>query len=486
MPTINVPDTEAEMAIPSVSFAERSTSGGFLGGLITQGISEAPAILQARKEKMKLQAAGDIESRLQLAGAEFEDNIANLRTQLESGMPPQKAKLEANILLPKIARKYGISIKEAKEMQSLYNEQINDLGYRGEASGAVQFWTTADGTVKNNLSDPAVQKNISISTLSRVAPATFTTIMENPDLQEEVLNLASRAEIGGWTDSIDKARLASMSANKQKAETEAKRLINARTKDVYGQLLDLTRVQMKAVKAAGSLSPDLRGKLMVDLKEHIRMSADPDILTAAGMTMQSYESQFGDLNNLLTAVDSSSQLKNTEYASSVLDTQLALEAAKAVAAAPARDRLNLQLSPKIQALYTAGFYAKSMGFEGDFAITSPSIILERVANIETHSKRIVRDQSAFKDATSADDYSFQNAFGNVLQDLETINFALQKDERGFSVSGMDILGSVSAAKAAVESKAYKEYVAAHPEFAGTHQKILQSIQNIEDRNQQLN
>lgn len=486
MATINVPDTTANVSIPSVKFAEEDTTGGFLGGLVTGLVESAPDIMKARKEKMKLLAAGDLESSLQVAGTEFEKGIANLRSQLQTGMPPQKAKLEANILLPKIARKYGIPIKEAKELQALYNEQINDLGYRGESSGAVQFWTTADGSVRNNLDDPAVQKNVSIATLSRVAPATFTTVMNNPDLQEEVLNLASRAEIGGYNDSIDKARLSKMSTDKQKRELESKRLVNVRTKDVYGQLLTLTRVQMEAVKSGSAMTPELRGKLLVDLKEHIRLSADPEILTYAGMTYQDYEAQFGNLNNLLDSVDSSSKLKNKEYATSVLQTQLDLEAAKAVSAAPAKDRLNLALSGKIQALNMAGFYARQMGSDWDFSITSPSVTLERVANIEMHSKRATRDLTVFKSAEIADDYAFQTSFDNVLQDLDTINFAINKDERGFAVAGMDIQASLDAAKEAVKSKAYKDYVATHPEFVGMHQKILQSIQNIEDKNQQLN
>ena len=486
MATIEAPSTEANVPLHKVEYVEESTKGGFLGGLVEGAVDAFPDVMKVRKAKMKLEAAGDIESKLAAAGMEMEEQITALRSQVQGGMFPRKAKFEANMNLTKVARKYGLPIKETKDFQSLYTEQINDLGYAGESSGNIMFWTGSDGTVHNNMADPAVQKNVEVATLSRLAPATFSMIQNNPDLQAEVLGIASAAEIGGYQDSINKQRLSQLNLSKQQKEDDAKKFINVRAKEVYGQILALTKVQMSAVKNSGVAAPAAKAALAQDIREHIQQSIDPSILATAGMTVNDYMNQFGNTDELLNVVENASNLKNLSYAESVVSTGLALEGAKSLAAAPAKDRLNLYMGPKLQALTMANFYAKSMGMSGDFTVSEPGILLERAANIERHGKRVARDRAAFESSTDEGGYAFEVAFGGVLEDLEVMNFAIKRDERGFAISGMDIPASLDAAKAMINSKAYKNYVGSNPDFVRQHQLILQSVQNIEDSILQLN
>jgi len=129
MATINAPSTEANVPIHQVAYQPEDVSGGFLSGLVKGVIQEAPDVMKARKERMKLAAAGDEESSFRAATMDAERLIRDIGEQISTGsLTAKKAKVEALMGLQKISRETGLTMKASNALRDTFSGIVSVYG----------------------------------------------------------------------------------------------------------------------------------------------------------------------------------------------------------------------------------------------------------------------------------------------------------------------------------------------------------------------
>lgn len=129
MPTINVPSTEAELQTPSVTLADRDVKGGFLGGLATGVVKEAPDVMEARKKKMKLLAEGNEDASYQAATIDAEKAVREIGERIKSGeLTAKQGKIEASFALQRVSRGAGLTMKASNSIRDTFSTIISVYG----------------------------------------------------------------------------------------------------------------------------------------------------------------------------------------------------------------------------------------------------------------------------------------------------------------------------------------------------------------------